>query len=85
MIVAPGLGDGIQAMKSGLLEIADVLVVNKSDRADAAETAQQLHSAVSLRDGIGRAPIILQTTATTGLGVDTLVAAIGDRLAMRKR
>jgi LAO/AO transport system kinase len=76
VIVAPGLGDGIQAMKSGLLEIADVLVVNKSDRADANETAQQLHAAISLRDGIGRAPEILQTTATSGAGVETLAAVI---------
>jgi LAO/AO transport system kinase len=76
VIVAPGLGDGIQAMKSGLLEIADVLVVNKSDRPDARETAQQLHAAISLRDGIGRAPGILLTTATSGDGVDALTAVI---------
>lgn len=72
VIVAPGLGDGIQAMKSGLLEIADVLVVNKSDRADARETAQQLHAAISLRDGIGRTPDIMLTTATTGAGISEL-------------
>lgn len=72
VIVAPGLGDGIQAMKSGLMEIADVLVVNKSDRPDATETAQQLQAAISLRDGIGRAPDILQTTATNGTGIDAL-------------
>ncbi len=76
VIVAPGLGDGIQAMKSGLLEIADVLVVNKSDRPDARETAQQLHAAISLRDGIGRTPDILQTTATTGAGIDELIVQI---------
>ena len=76
VIVAPGLGDGIQAMKSGLLEIADVVVVNKSDRPDARETAQQLHAAISLRDGIGRTPDVLQTTATTGAGIDALIDQI---------
>ena len=83
VIVAPGLGDGIQAMKSGLLEIADVLVVNKGDRADARETAQQLQAAISLREGIGRAPNILQTTATTGLGVEALAAATDELLATK--
>jgi LAO/AO transport system kinase len=82
VIVAPGLGDGIQAMKSGLLEIADILVVNKSDRPDARETAQQLHAAVSLREGIGRAPDILQTTATTGLGVEALAVAADQLLTI---
>ncbi len=81
VIVAPGLGDGIQAMKSGLLDIADILVVNKSDRPDASETAQQLQAAVSLRDGIGRAPEIVQTTATNGSGVDDLSARIETLLA----
>lgn len=76
VIAAPGLGDGIQAMKSGLLEIADVLVVNKADRPDARETAQQLQAAISLREGAGRAPEILQTTATTGTGVAALSAHI---------
>lgn len=76
VIAAPGLGDGIQAMKSGLLEIADVLVVNKGDRPDARETAQQLQAAISLRHGSGRRPEVLQTTATTGAGVAALCAHV---------
>ena len=43
VISAPGLGDDIQAMKSGLLEIADIMVVNKGDRPGAEQTMQQLH------------------------------------------
>ena len=43
VVTAPGLGDDIQAMKSGLLEIADILVVNKGDREGAERTMQQLH------------------------------------------
>ena len=47
VITAPGLGDDIQAMKSGLLEIADVLVVNKGDREGAERTLQHLKGALS--------------------------------------
>ena len=73
---APGLGDDIQAMKSGLLEIADVLVVNKGDRPGAELTLQQLMGALSIRAGMsGRVPV-LKTTATTGEGVPELLAAI---------
>ena len=76
VISAPGLGDDIQAMKSGLLEIADVLVVNKGDREGAERTAQQLLGALSIRaGGRGKVPV-LTTTATTGAGVPELVAAI---------
>jgi LAO/AO transport system kinase len=65
-------------MKSGLLEIADVLVVNKADRPDARRTAEQLAAAVSLRAGIGRAPDVLETSAHSGHGVDDLADLIRD-------
>jgi LAO/AO transport system kinase len=78
VVSAPGLGDDIQAMKSGLLEIADILVVNKGDRPGAELTLQQLIGALSLRAGMaGRVPV-LKTTATTGEGVPELVAAIAE-------
>ena len=78
VISAPGLGDDIQAMKSGLLEIADILVVNKGDRPGAELTLQQLLGALSIRAGLaGRVPV-LKTTATTGEGVPELVAAIDE-------
>jgi LAO/AO transport system kinase len=81
VMVAPGLGDGIQAIKSGLLEIASILVVNKSDRPGAAETAQQLQAAMTLRDGGGALPEIVQTTALAGFGVSELAAKL-DRLTV---
>ena len=75
---APGLGDDIQAMKSGLLEIADIMVVNKGDRQGAEITLQQLISALSMRaHRSGHVPV-LKTTATTGEGVPELVAAIAE-------
>ncbi len=80
VLAAPGLGDDIQAMKSGLLEIADILVVNKADRPGADETYQQLFGALHLRAGNASVPI-LKTTALTGDGVSTLVAHILDRAA----
>ncbi len=48
VLVAPGMGDGVQAAKAGILEVADVLVVNKADRDGAEQTARQLRHAVSL-------------------------------------
>jgi GTPase len=73
---APGLGDDIQAMKSGLLEIADILVVNKADREGAEQTLQQLRGALSIRAG-AQVPL-LKTTALTGEGVNELLSVIDD-------
>jgi LAO/AO transport system kinase len=76
LVTAPGLGDDIQAMKAGLIEIADVMVVNKADREGADRAAQQLKSALALR-AHGRSGLaVLMTTATTGDGLDALGAAI---------
>ena len=75
---APGLGDDIQAMKSGLLEIADILVVNKADREGAEATMQQLNGALSIRSGASAHVPLLKTTALTGQGVDVLLAVIDD-------
>ena len=76
VVSAPGLGDDIQAMKSGLLEIADIVVVNKGDRPGAELTLHQLIGALSIRaSSAGKVPV-LKTTATTGEGVLELVQAI---------
>lgn len=84
VVSAPGLGDDIQAMKSGLLEIADVLIVNKADRPGAETTMQQLAGALSIRMA-GKTDVpLLKTTATTGEGVPAFweaVAAIGARVS----
>ncbi len=74
VISAPGLGDDIQAMKSGLLEIADIMVVNKGDRPGAEQTLQQLLGALSIRAMRNQKVPVLKTTATTGEGVPELVA-----------
>lgn len=82
VLSAPGLGDDIQAMKSGLLEIADVLVVNKADRPGAEETLSQLTSALSLRSGAA-APAVLKTCAVDQTGVAELAAEIA-RIGVEK-
>ncbi|HEU0059890.1 MAG TPA: methylmalonyl Co-A mutase-associated GTPase MeaB, partial [Hyphomicrobiaceae bacterium] len=74
--MAPGLGDDIQAMKAGLLEIADIMVVNKADRDGADRALHQLSGAASLRAGPGAKVPVLKTTATTGEGVAALAEAI---------
>ncbi len=83
VVNAPGLGDDIQAMKSGLLEIADILVVNKGDRPDADATLAQLRGAVSIRASAHEGGVpVLKCTATTGDGIDALwdaAAPIADR------
>jgi LAO/AO transport system kinase len=78
VISAPGLGDDIQAMKSGLLEIADILVVNKGDRPGAEQTMQQLIGALSIRATISDKVPVLKTSALNGDGVPELVKTLDE-------
>ena len=77
LVLAPGLGDDIQAMKAGLLEVADILVVNKADCSGADILAMDLET-VS-RKGSGRPAEVSMTVATEGKGVEELLGRI-DRL-----
>ncbi len=70
VVLAPGLGDELQASKSGLLEIADIIVVNKADRDEADRLANDLSSSLTGRD---EPPTIVRTVATNGQGVDDLL------------
>lgn len=80
VVVNPGWGDAIQANKAGLLEVADVFVVNKADRPGAAESARDLDHMLDLGlgspEGSWRPPIIA-AVATTGDGVAEVWAAVG--------
>jgi LAO/AO transport system kinase len=78
MLMAPGAGDGIQAAKAGILEIADIFVVNKSDREGAHAVVRQLREMIALgqrTDGDWKPPV-LSLVATTGEGLSSLLAAI---------
>jgi LAO/AO transport system kinase len=76
VVVNPGWGDAVQAAKAGLMEIADIFVVNKSDRPGAADTVRDLDGMLELAGTLRWRPPIVCTTATTGDGVDGLWAAI---------
>jgi LAO/AO transport system kinase len=80
VVTAPGLGDEVQALKAGLLEIADVLVVNKGDRDGADRTLAELTAMLAL--GARAAPPLLKTVAASEAGIGALVVAL-ERLRAR--
>ncbi|WP_395692672.1 methylmalonyl Co-A mutase-associated GTPase MeaB [Nocardioides sp.] len=78
VLLAPGMGDGIQAAKAGILEIGDLYVVNKADRDGAEQVRRDLRSMLQLGDrpeGSWRQPIVL-TVAQRGEGLDEVVVQI---------
>ena len=78
VVVAPGAGDDVQALKAGVMEIADVFVVNKADREGSDRTAGAIEGMLALRSwppDVWKPPI-LKTTATTGAGVEEVLQAI---------
>lgn len=79
VVCPPGLGDDIQAIKAGMMEIADIYVVNKADSPLADNTVRDLLSMISLRSYTGWKPRVLRTVASTGEGVPELLDAILDR------
>ncbi len=79
VLLAPGMGDGIQAAKAGILEIGDVFVVNKADREGADATVRDIRHMISLgerTDGPQWRPPVLKTVAAQMQGVDEVIEAI---------
>lgn len=76
VLSAPGLGDDVQALKAGVLEIADILVINKCDLPFAAQLRRQVEGALRLRPSDRAAPPVVSTSASADLGIDDLVAEI---------
>ncbi len=76
VVVNPGWGDSVQANKAGLMEIADVFVINKADRAGAGDTRRDLENMLALGAHREHPPVILETVATTGQGVGELWDAL---------
>lgn len=94
IVVTPGWGDAVQANKAGLLELADVFVVNKADRPGASDSRRDLELMLDLSDTSEWRPEIILTVGTEGDGVEDLIAELarhreflehGDRLAERRR
>ena len=80
VLLAPGMGDAIQAAKAGILEVADVYVVNKADRDGADNTVRDLRNMISQGDGPhgGWKPPIVKTVASRGEGIDELVERLDE-------
>jgi len=76
VVVNPGWGDAVQANKAGLLEVADVLVINKADRPGVEETERDLVAMLDMSNLSGWRPPIVRTIASTGEGTDDLWDAI---------
>lgn len=82
VVVTPGMGDAVQANKSGLLEVADVFVVNKADQPGASDTRRDLDLMLNLshisglQDDSGYRPPIVMSTATKGTGADEVWAEV---------
>jgi LAO/AO transport system kinase len=77
LVLVPGMGDDVQAFKAGIMEIADIFVINKADHPGVAQIENGIHALESA------APIV-RTVATDGTGVDELMAAI-ERVPRRER
>ena len=88
VLLAPGMGDGIQAAKAGILEIGDVFVVNKADREGADATVRDIRHMISLGDrtepGLWRPPVV-KTVAAKGEGIDEVMEALDKHVAWMER
>jgi LAO/AO transport system kinase len=83
VLLAPGMGDGIQAAKAGILEIGDVYVVNKADRQGAQQVRRDVRAMLKMtaRPEGSWEPPVLATSAVSGTGVDDVASALDEHLA----
>ncbi len=84
VVVNPGWGDAVQTAKAGLMEIADVFVVNKADRSGARDAVRELKQMLSLSDAEWK-PEIVQTVATKGDGIEELWGAVQRHRAYQEK
>jgi LAO/AO transport system kinase len=76
VVLVPESGDAVQVMKAGLMEIADIFVVNKADRPGASQLGSEIAGMLHLKSGAGWQPPVLQARAKDGDGVDALVESL---------
>ncbi|MCH8285905.1 methylmalonyl Co-A mutase-associated GTPase MeaB [candidate division KSB1 bacterium] len=84
LVLAPDLGDGIQALKAGFMEIADIIIINKSDREGAERTEVELQTALALREYNEWQIPVLQTSAINNEGIEQTVETIERHLSYLK-
>jgi LAO/AO transport system kinase len=86
VVLAPGMGDDVQAFKAGIMEIADIYVINKSDHPGAAQVESEIRSLQSVgHRADGWIPPIVRTVATDGTGIDELMAAVERARGIEKK
>jgi LAO/AO transport system kinase len=77
LVLVPGLGDDIQALKAGIMEIADIFVVNKADKPGKEKLMAEINMLLMLKqEQVDWIPPVLEVVATEGEGIDTLIAEI---------
>ena len=79
LVLMPGSGDSVQALKAGIMEIPDVIAVNKMDQPGAKALQNDIRGVIALDPNAGRRPPIVLTDALQGEGIDTLWSAIAER------
>ena len=78
VVLVPGMGDEIQAIKAGIMEVADLFVINKADREGADQVEREIEAMKSLAMSQGWDPPVLRTVAQQGEGVSELLAQVGE-------
>jgi len=76
VVTAPGLGDSIQALKAGIMEIGDIFVVNKSDRENADRAVREIRDMIMMSESAGWRPHVLKTNALSGDGLNPLIETV---------
>jgi LAO/AO transport system kinase len=85
LVLTPGSGDEIQIFKAGIMEIADIFVINKADSSDAEQTERQIMAMLEIGKKGENAPPVFKTVATEGRGIPSLIAKIDDIISSRKK
>jgi len=83
VVLIPGVGDDIQAFKAGIMEIADIFVINKADSPETDKTERQLNAMLDLGLKNKDRPSVVKTIATEGKGVESLVGEINEIISRR--
>ncbi len=85
LVLVPGMGDDVQAIKAGIMEIADIFVINKTDHPGADRVEHEIQAVLTLAQRAdGWAPPIIKTVATESAGVDRVLEAVDDYAARRR-